>query len=101
MQSQISFLENNFSEVKFLRENLWINPSKYIPFPDSFSGNFVVQPSEIWLSPQVIWAPTVFWKVDAEGAVCPLIVTVIKVALIVKRAYIWHDVLFPVEQEYK
>ena len=102
MQSQISFLENNF-----LKSNFWgkicesthqnVSPSQ----THSQAIFFVVQTSEIWLSPQVIWAPTVFWKVDAEGAACPLIVTVIKVALIVKRAYIWHDVLFPVEQEYK
>ena len=103
LQSQISFLENKFLEVKFVFEGKLCESTHQNVSPSQTHSQaiFVVQTSEIWLSPQVIWAPTVFWKVDAEGAACPLIVTVIKVALIVKRAYIWQDVLFPVEWEYK
>ena len=100
MQSQISFLGNNFSKSNFFEGKFVNQPIKIYPLPRLILRQFVVQTSKIWLSPQVIWAPTLFWKVDAEGAACPLIVTVIKVALIVKRAYIWQDVLFPVGQEY-
>ena len=74
---------------------------KIYPLPILVLRQCVVQTSKILAIPTGDLRTYVVLKVDAEGAACLLTVTVIKVALIVKRAYIWQDVLFPVEREYK